>query len=150
AEILAMQPQPKGPHLAIITNAGGPGVMATDDLMTLGGQLAPLSDETKAALDAVLPPFWSHANPIDVLGDATPERYRQVVQICVKDTDIQGVLILLTPQAMTNPSESARQISAFAHGSGKPVLAAWIGGAAVRPGRALLQQAGMPTFDTPE
>ena len=150
AEILAMQPQPKGPNLAIITNAGGPGVMATDDLMTLGGQLAPLSADTKAALDAALPAFWSHANPIDVLGDATPERYRQVVEICIKDPNVQGVLILLTPQAMTDPTETARQVSGFAKGSGKPVLAAWVGGSSVRPGRTLLQAAGMPTFDTPE
>src|SRR5262245_15823736 len=150
AEILAMQPQPKGPALAIVTNAGGPGVMATDDLMTLGGQLAPLSPVTKAALDVILPPFWSHANPIDVLGDATPDRYRKVVEICTKDPDIQGVLVLLSPQAMTDPTETARQVAVFAHGTGKPVLAAWMGGAAVREGRSLLQRGGVPTFDTPE
>jgi acetyltransferase len=150
AEILAMQPQPKGPALAIVTNAGGPGVMATDDLMTLGGQLAPLSPMTKAALDVILPPFWSHANPIDVLGDATPDRYRKAIEICAKDPDIQGVLVLLSPQAMTDPTETARQVAVFAHGTGKPVLAAWMGGAAVREGRALLQRGGVPTFDTPE
>ena len=82
AEILALQPAPGGPALAIITNAGGPGVMATDSLMLGGGQLAPLSPQTKAALDAILPPFWSHANPIDILGDATPAGYRQAVAIC--------------------------------------------------------------------
>lgn len=150
AEILAMQPQPKGPNLAIVTNAGGPGVMATDDLMTLGGQLAPLSPETRAALDQFLPPFWSHANPIDVLGDATPDRYQKTIDVLVRDEHVQGILILLTPQAMTDPTETARQIAAYAHTPGKPVLAAWIGGAAVRPGREVLQRAGMPTFDTPE
>jgi len=150
AEILAMQPQPKGPNLAIVTNAGGPGVMATDDLMTLGGQLAPLSAETRAALDQLLPPFWSHANPIDVLGDATPDRYKKTIEVLIRDDQAQGILVLLTPQAMTDPTETARQVSAFARTPGKPVLAAWMGGAAVRPGRELLQRAGVPTFDTPE
>lgn len=150
AEILSMQPQPKGPNLAIVTNAGGPGVMGTDDLMTLGGQLAQLSPATRAALDAILPPFWSHANPIDVLGDATPERYRKAVEVCAKDPDIQGILILLSPQAMTDPTETARQLIPFATGTGKPVLAAWMGGTAVRAGKELLQRSGVPTFDTPE
>ena len=88
AEILAMQPPPRGPALAIITNAGGPGVMATDALMLGGGQLAPLQPATLAALNAALPPFWSHANPIDLLGDATPERYRLAVELCAKDPDV--------------------------------------------------------------
>jgi acetyltransferase len=150
SEVLAMQPQPRGPALAIITNAGGPGVMATDALMTNGGQLAELSPETMTALNSLLPPFWSHANPIDLLGDATPERYRQVVAICAKDPGIQGLLILLTPQAMTDPTETARQLASFAHLGNKPVLASWMGGAAIRPGCALLNEAGIPTFDSPE
>jgi acetyltransferase len=150
SEILAMQPQPSGPALAIVTNAGGPGVMATDALMTDGGQLAPLGPATLTALNAVLPPFWSHANPIDVLGDATPERYRKVVEVCAKDAAIQGLLVLLTPQAMTDPTETARQLVPFAHLEKKPVLASWMGGAAVRPGRDILNRAGIPTFDAPE
>jgi len=150
AEILSMQPQPAGPNLAIVTNAGGPGVMAADDLMTLGGQLSPLSAETKAALDKVLPPYWSHANPIDVLGDATPERYRQAIEVLIPDPYIQGILILLSPQAMTDPTETAKQVAGFSRTPGKPVLAAWLGGPSVRHGRELLQQAGLPTFDTPE
>jgi acetyltransferase len=150
SELLAMQPQPLGPALAIITNAGGPGVMATDALMTSGGRLAELSPQTRAALDALLPPFWSHANPIDILGDATPERYRQVVEICAKDAAIQGLLILLTPQAMTDPTETAQKLLSFAQLDRKPVLASWMGGAAVRPGRDLLNRAGIPTFDSPE
>src|SRR4029077_107023 len=85
SEILAMQPQPRGSALAIVTNAGGPGVIATAAPMTRGGQLATLPSETRAALNAILPPFWSHANPIDVLGDANPERYRRVVEVCAKD-----------------------------------------------------------------
>jgi acetyltransferase len=150
AAILAMQPQPKGPALGIITNAGGPGVMATDALMAEGGTLAELGPETRTALDKILPAFWSHANPIDILGDATPERYRQAVEICAKDPNIQGLLILLAPQAMTDPAETAKLLTPFAHIEGKPVLASWMGGDAVRPGRVVLQQAGLPTFDTPE
>ncbi len=150
SEILAMQPPPRGPSLAIITNAGGPGVMATDALMTSGGQLAPLSPEMRAALDAVLPPFWSHANPIDVLGDATPERYRKAVEVCVKDPGVQGLLVLLTPQAMTDPTETARQLVPFARAENKPLLASWMGGADVRAGKSVLNEAGIPTFDSPE
>jgi acetyltransferase len=150
AEILDMQPAPRGPALAIITNAGGPGVMATDALMLGGGQLAPLSKESLAALGAVLPAFWSHANPVDVLGDATPERYRQAVEICARDPAVQGLLVLLTPQAMTDPTETARGITPFARLGHKPVLASWMGGEDVRAGRRLLNEAGVPTFDAPE
>jgi acetyltransferase len=150
AEILAMQPQPRGPALAILTNAGGPGVMATDALMTEGGQLAALSPATLATLNAALPPFWSHANPIDLLGDATAERYRIAVEACAKDPHVQGLLILLTPQAMTDPTETARQLLPFAHLPNQPILACWMGGEAVQPGRNLLNQAGIPTFDFPE
>ncbi|MGH7169171.1 MAG: GNAT family N-acetyltransferase [Gemmataceae bacterium] len=150
SEILAMQPPPRGPGLAILTNAGGPGVMATDALMLAGGQLAPLSAETLARLNAALPPFWSHANPIDLLGDATPERYRLAVETCGPDANVEGILILLTPQAMTDPTETARQLQPFAHLPNKPVLACWMGGTAVREGIELLNTAGIPTFDAPE
>jgi acetyltransferase len=150
SEILAMQPQPRGPALAIITNAGGPGVMATDALMTSGGQLAPLSPPTMAALNTFLPPFWSHANPIDLLGDATPDRYRKAVEACARDPAVQGLLILLTPQAMTDPTETARQLTPFAVLENKPVLTSWMGGVDVRAGRDLLNRAGIPTFDAPE
>jgi acetyltransferase len=150
AEILATQPPPAGPALAIITNAGGPGVMATDALMLGGGQLAELSADTRKALDEVLPPFWSHSNPIDILGDATPERYRKAVEICARDPGIQGLLVLLTPQAMTNPTETARQLLPFARLKGKPILASWMGGADVREGRGILNMANFPTFASPE
>jgi acetyltransferase len=149
AEILALQPQPHGPALAILTNAGGPGVMATDALVLGGGQLAPISPATRAALDTLLP-SWSRANPIDLLGDATPERYHQAVSVCARDPAMQGLLVLLTPQALTDPTETARQLVPFAHVEGKPVLASWMGGSAVEPGRAVLAQAGIPHFDSPE
>ncbi len=150
SEILAMQPPPKGPALALITNAGGPGVMATDELMMHGGQLAPLTADTLARLDAALTAFWSHANPIDLLGDATPERYRLAVETCLKDQHVQGLLVLLTPQAMTDPTETARQLTPFARASGKPLLACWLGGAGVQAGRDVLAQSSIPTFDSPE
>lgn len=150
AEILAHQPAPRGPGLAIITNAGGPGVMATDALMLAGGQLAPLAQESLAGLSKVLPPFWSHGNPVDVLGDATAERYRQAVEICARDPNVQGLLVLLTPQAMTDPTETARQLAPFARLDGKPILASWMGGVDVRAGRSLLSEAGIATFDSPE
>jgi acetyltransferase len=150
SEILALQPPPKGPALAVVTNAGGPGVMATDALMLAGGQLAALAPATVAALDAALPPFWSHANPVDVLGDATPERYRLAVEACIKDPAAQGVLILLTPQAMTDPTATARAVASVSHDAGKPILACWMGGTSVRPGRDVLAEAGVPTFDAPE
>ena len=150
AEILALQPPPRGPALALVTNAGGPGVMATDALMTEGGELAALGPATLAALDAGLPPFWSRANPVDILGDATPDRYRLAVGACLKDPAVQGVLVLLTPQAMTDPTGTARVLAPLARDAGKPLLACWMGGSAVRPGREVLGGAGVPTFDAPE
>ena len=150
SDILAKQPQPMGPSLAMITNAGGPGVMATDALMLAGGQLATLSPETMEELNKILPHFWSHANPIDILGDATPERYRKVVEICAKDPNIHGLLLLLTPQAMTDPTETARQLVPFAKLERKPILATWMGGTAVHRGQEVLNEAGIPTFDSPE
>lgn len=150
AEILATQPAPRGKRLAIITNAGGPGVMATDALMTEGGQLGELNPDSLAALNKVLPPFWSHANPIDILGDAGPQRYRQVIEIVAKDEQVDGLLLLLTPQAMTDPTETARQIAPFAKLGNKPVLACWMGGASVSKGQQILGEAGIPTFPAPE
>jgi acetyltransferase len=150
SEILSMQPQPRGPALVIVSNAGGPGVMATDELVSCGGVLAQLTPATIQALDKALPPFWSHSNPVDVLGDATAERYRVAVEACAKDPNVQGVLVLLTPQAMTDPTETARQLVPFARSTGKPILACWLGGAGVRGGREVLGQAGIPTFDSPE
>lgn len=150
AEILALQPPPRGPALAIITNAGGPGVMAADALMLDGGQLAPLKEETRAALDKVLPPFWSHANPVDILGDATPDRYRQAVEIIARDDTVQGLLVLLTPQAMTDPIATARQLVPFAKLADKPLLACWMGSSSVRRAKEVLSEAGIPAFDAPE
>src|SRR5512145_1814718 len=109
AEVLGKQPRPRGPRLTILTNAGGPGVLATDALITNGGELAALSPETMSSLDEKLPPPWSHANPIDVLGDAGPDRYAQTLQVAAQSPQSDGLLVILTPQAMTDPVMTAEK-----------------------------------------
>ena len=150
AEVLSKQPRPKGPRLAILTNAGGPGVLATDALIENKGELAPLSAETMAALDAILPAAWSHSNPIDILGDADPRRYARSLEVTAKDPSIDGLLAILTPQAMTDPTATAEHLRQHAKISGKPVLASWMGGEAVEAGRRILNQAGIPTYEYPD
>ena len=103
SEVLAKQPRPKGPKLAIVTNAGGPGALATDMLITSGGQLADLQPATLELLSALLPAHWSHGNPVDILGDAGPEHYAQAVDAVARDPNTDGLLVILTPQAMTDP-----------------------------------------------
>lgn len=150
AEVLARQPRPKGPRLTILTNAGGPGVLATDALLNAGGVLAPLSDETLTSLDALLPPHWSHNNPIDILGDADPERYRKTVEIAAKDPNSDGLLVILTPQAMTDPTQIAEQLKPYGSLQEKPLLASWMGGADVAAGESILNRADIPTFAYPD
>jgi acetyltransferase len=150
AETLSKQPSPKGPRLTILTNAGGPGVLATDALVASGGQLAELSPEALASLNQILPTAWSHNNPIDVLGDASPERYAKAVEIAAKDPHSDGLLVVLTPQAMTDPTETAERLKPYAELEGKPILASWMGGADVAAGIAILNQARIPTFQFPD
>ena len=155
AEVLSKQPRPRGPRLTIVTNAGGPGVLATDALITGGGQLAPLSDEAMAAYNKLLPGPWSHNNPIDILGDADAERYADAIKIAANDENSDGTLVILTPQAMTNPTETARALAdQFArpagYAYGKPILASWMGGSEVSSGQAMLNKANIPTFDYPD
>lgn len=150
AEALERQPRPRGPHLTILTNAGGPGVLATDALIGAGGQLSALSPETLSALDQALPAHWSHGNPVDVLGDADPERYGRALQIAASDPGSDGLLVILTPQAMSDPTLTAEQVKRVARLDGKPILASWMGGAEVATGRTILQQAGIPTFAYPD
>ena len=174
AELMAKQPRPAGPGLAIITNAGGPGVMAADALAFHGMEPAVLSPDTLNKLNEILPPFWSHSNPIDILGDATAERYSQVVEICLAAPEINALLIILTPQAMTDPTAvaavltnalSGQQLSQrLRHllnrletaltdglrGQRYSVFAVWMGGMDVAQGREILHEAGIPTYETPE
>ncbi len=137
-------------RLAIITNAGGPGVMSTDRAEDVGVKMAELSAASLDALDAVLPVHWSHANPIDILGDATSERYQKALAVCLADDNIDGVLAILTPQAMTNPTQVAECIIEGAKESKKPVLASWTGGAKVQDGRNLFANSNVAHFNTPE
>jgi acetyltransferase len=150
ADVLAKQPKPKGPRLAIVTNAGGPGVLATDMLIGSGGQLAETSPQTFAALNELLPAAWSHNNPIDILGDAGPDRYAKAVQIVADDANNDGLLVILTPQAMTDPTGTAEQLKPFAQIPGKPLLASWMGGLEVEPGQRILNEAGVPTYKYPD
>ncbi|HEX4145483.1 MAG TPA: bifunctional acetate--CoA ligase family protein/GNAT family N-acetyltransferase [Pirellulales bacterium] len=150
ADVLAKQPRPAGPRLTVVTNAGGPGVLATDALIAGGGELAQPTAASLAALDAMLPPHWSHGNPVDVLGDAPAERYARAVEICAKDPDSDGLLVILTPQAMTDPTGTAELIRPLAKLSHKPILASWMGGAGVAAGRAILHQAEIPNFNYPD
>ncbi len=149
AQLLGRRRLPQGDRLAIVTNAGGPGVIATDRLIAEQGTIAQLTEATLARLDDVLPPFWSHNNPVDVLGDAPPDRYAQAMQIVLDDPNVDAVLVILTPQAMTDPTETARVIAAASQNAHKPILAAWMGGAAVAQGRQLLVQANIPTYVRP-
>lgn len=151
AEVLAKQPRPKGPHLTILTNAGGPGVLATDALIVGGGELTEISGETLAALDQILPAAWSHGNPIDILGDASPERYSKSLELAVHDPGSDGLLVVLTPQAMTEPTRTAEAlIEAAVSGFNKPVIASWMGGDNVARGQDLLNKANIPTFPYPD
>ncbi|HEV3481840.1 MAG TPA: bifunctional acetate--CoA ligase family protein/GNAT family N-acetyltransferase [Candidatus Acidoferrales bacterium] len=150
AEVLSKQPRPRGPRLTILTNAGGPAVLATDTLIGEGAELAPLSDASQEALDALLPPHWSHGNPIDVLGDADPERYARAIEIAIKDPQSDGLLAILAPQGLTDPAGVAQRLAFFAKGYGKPLLASWMGGKYVEAGDAILNAAGIPTFSYPD
>lgn len=150
AEVFARQPRPQGPRLTIVTNAGGPGVLATDALLSTGGQMADVSPPTLAALDRVLPSAWSHGNPVDILGDASPERYAKALEVAAQDPNSDGMLVILTPQAMTDPTLVAEQVKRFATLTEKPLLASWMGGASVAGGQAILHQAGIPTFPYPD
>jgi acetyltransferase len=149
-EVLATQPRPRGPRLAIVTNAGGPGVLATDALLTLGGELAELAPVTHEALDKVLPAHWSHNNPVDVIGDAGPERFEKAVEIVSKDPNADGLLVIMTPQGMTNPTLIAEKLQRFAKLDGKPILSSWMGGEEAAQGEAVLNRAGIPTFPFPD
>src|SRR5512132_3362588 len=150
AELLGKQPRPAGPRLAIVTNGGGPGVLATDALIECEGKLAGLSGDTFAQLNKLLPPHWSRGNPIDILGDASPKTYAKAVEIVAPDENNDGLLVILSPQAVTQPTETAERLRPFAKLKGKPVLASWIGGVGVRAGAEILDRAGIPTFAYPD
>ncbi|MGA9073034.1 MAG: bifunctional acetate--CoA ligase family protein/GNAT family N-acetyltransferase [Candidatus Sulfotelmatobacter sp.] len=150
AEVLGRQPRPKGPRLTILTNAGGPGVLATDSLVANGGELAELSPESLHRLNEFLPAHWSHNNPIDFLGDADPERYAHALEIASQDPNSDGLLVILAPQGMTDPLHIAERLKPYAKEYGKPMLASWMGGNSIAEGEAALNSAGIPTFLFPD
>jgi len=150
SEVLGRQPRPRGNRLTMITNAGGPGVLATDALITSGGALAEVSKTTIEELNKILPAAWSHNNPVDVLGDASADVYAKTLEIAGRDTNSDGLLVILTPQAMTDCTGTAEKLKAFGHIEGKPVLASWMGGKDVEEGEHILNAAGIPTFPYPD
>ena len=150
AEVLAKQPRPAGRRLTILSNAAGPGILATDALVKDGGELAELSEETLAELNDLLPSYWNHRNPVDIVADADPERYARAVQITTKDTNSDGLLIVLTPQVMTDPTKTAEAITAIESFGGKPVLASWMGGDDVAAGEDVLNECNIPVFPYPD
>lgn len=150
AQTLATQPHPKSNRLAIVTNAGGPGVIATDSLISMGGRLAVLPQSSIDKLGKILPPAWSKGNPIDILGDAPAELYREAIKTCLDDDNVDAVLAILTPQSMTNPARVAAEIVALSEKKKKTVLASFMGAADVAEGRAILEKGGIPVFDAPE
>jgi len=150
AELLSKKPLRCGPRLAIVSNSGGAGVMAADALAGYGLEPAPLKPECLQRLDELLPPSWSHGNPIDILGDASPERYARVTEVCLQEREVDGMLVILTPQMTTDSSGVAQQISQIFKRKSYPVFATWMGGSGVDQGRNILKQTGIPTYDTPE
>ena len=150
AELMAKQPRPRGPRLGIITNGGGPGVMAADYLARFEHEPVALDAKTLAGLDAVLPSYWSRNNPIDILGDASGERFQQVLDICLNSRNFDGVLVILAPQAMTEPMTVAKTLVASMQGRKFPIFASWMGGKSVGEAVEYLNKSAIPTFDTPE
>ena len=150
AELVGKQPVPRGPRLSIVTNAGGPGALAADTLGARGGRTAQLGSASAAALDGFLPQSWSHGNPIDIQGDADESRFAKAVEVAVADAESDGVMVVLTPQALTNPTATAEAMRPFAKVHRKPVLACWMGGAEVDGGRRVLAECGIPVFEYPD
>ncbi len=150
AEVLGKQPRPRGPRLAIVTNAGGAGVLATDALLASGGQLAQLTPQTHEALNKFLPKAWSHANPVDTLGDSTPEVYIEALEVVSRDPGCDAVLSILAPQGMTEPEKAAGLLTKAAESITKPLLASWMGGSRMQLAANVLNEAHIPTFEYPD
>jgi acetyltransferase len=149
ASALSRQPKPAGPRLSILTNAGGPAVIATDALILSSGQLAPLSRELEEKLSLFLPSAWSHNNPIDLLGDASAATYAKALEWTASDPDTDAILVILTPQDMTDPTGTARALASLKQFK-KPVYASWMGAGRVKEGIEILREAGIPNFREPD
>lgn len=150
AELLASQRLPKGARLAVVSNAGGPAIIAADALISRGGVLAELGEETVARLEEILPPVGSHRNPVDLLDSAPPERYEQVLPVLLADKNIDGLLVIFAIQSGSDATDTARVVAQVSSRSHIPVLAAWMGGEQVRRAVQVLNEAGLPTHPSPE
>ncbi|MGA2934408.1 MAG: acetate--CoA ligase alpha subunit [Methanomicrobiales archaeon] len=150
ASILAKQPRPTGPNIAIVTNAGGPGVLATDAVIEKGGKIAKLSDETIEKLNQVLPPTWSKANPVDIIGDGDEVRYQNVMEICLNDKNVDGLIVICVPQVVADPDKVAEKIVDLAGKTTKPILTSFIGEASVSHARQILNSRNIPTYNSPD
>jgi len=150
SSILAKQPRPTGPNIAIITNAGGPGVLATDSIIEKGGKLAKLSEETVEKLNTFLPAHWSRANPVDIIGDSDEERYQSAIEVCLDDKNVDGILVLCVPQVMANPKKLADRIIDISRKTTKPILTSFIGEETVYHARQLLNRNNVPSYSSPD
>ena len=150
AKSLAMEPLPKGNNLAVITNAGGPGVLATDACEKYGCKMADLSRKTIKALNKNLPACWSKRNPVDVLGDAGPERYQKAVELCLEDENVNGISVIFTPQAASDAEETAKRIVEVSKKHNKPIFASFMGGMAIKKAAEILKAGGIPNYFAPE
>ncbi|MDH7506426.1 MAG: bifunctional acetate--CoA ligase family protein/GNAT family N-acetyltransferase [Candidatus Thermoplasmatota archaeon] len=150
SSILAKQPRPTGPNIAIITNAGGPGVLATDAVIEKGGKIAKLSDETIQKLNQVLPPTWSKGNPVDIIGDGDDIRYQKAMEICLNDKNVDGLIVICVPQVMADPDKVAEKIIDLARKSTKPILTSFIGEVSVYHARQILNRSNIPTYNSPD
>jgi acetyltransferase len=150
ATVLDSRFLPQGPKLAIVTNAGGPAVLAADSIITNGGELAKFSDSTIRTMDAALPPYWSHGDPMDILGDADTKRYEQAVRTCVADANVDGLLVIYTPQGTTQPTLVAEAVAKIAADRRKPMLTVWMGERSVLEARQVFYRNNIPTYATPE
>ena len=150
SKVLSSKFRPLGKRLAIITNGGGPGAMAADRAGDMVIPLAELSTDTLKALNAKMPASWSQSNPIDIRGDATPERYRDAILTVAQDDGVDCILVMLAPQAMTEPMAVAQVLIEVSEQAPKPIIACWMGKDQVAEGRRALENAGIPAFHTPE
>jgi acetyltransferase len=149
-ETLARARPLRGDRLAIMTNGGGPGVMATDHLMMKGGRLANLSEQTVHSLDEFLPPNWPRGNPVDMFVDAPAQRYAQTLEVLLRDEEVDAALFIHVPTALVPSVDVASEVAPVAKKAARNVLACWLGGESVAQARAAFSEAGIPTYDTPE
>ncbi|UCE75301.1 MAG: CoA-binding protein [Methanomassiliicoccales archaeon] len=146
---LAYQPVPKGENIAILTNAGGPGVLAADKVYSLGMKLTTLSDETKEQLDRICPPNWSRRNPVDIIGDSTAKRYDDALKILMTAEEVDAVILLLSPTAMAHPLNLAYRIVDIHEATGKPIAVSFVG-MVHQESENYLDSQGIPEIEYPE